>query len=408
LSAEDVDEKFEVLLDYLRSSRGFDFTGYKRISLKRRVKKRMQMLKIDAFGDYNDYLQVHPEEFSELFNTILINVTAFFRDPPAWDYLAQDIIPKIILGKDEKDPIRVWSAGCASGEEPYSTAILLAEALGPEAFRKRVKIYATDIDEAALAQARQAAYSAKDLEQVPQELQDKYFESSGDRYVFRGDLRRCVIFGRHDLISDAPISRLDLLICRNTLMYFNSETQAKVVAHFHFALNDDGFLFMGRSELLLTHASLFTPISTKHRVFTRVSKVNLRDRLLALAQVANHETSSQINKTLRLRDAALEISPLGHVVVDLEGNLVMANDQARTLFKLGSMDLGRPVQDLELSYRPVEVRSLIEKAYAKRRPVIQREVEKPKPDGSVQYFDVRVIPLQENEDVFGVSITSKT
>ena len=148
----DDDEAFEALLDYLKRSRGFDFTGYKRSTIRRRLARRMQLQRIDSCADYLDYLEVHPEEFGLLFNTILINVTAFFRDAPSWTFLADEIIPHLISGKLSGAPIRVWSAGCASGEETYTIAIMLAEALGWDEFRHRVKIYATDVDEHALAQ----------------------------------------------------------------------------------------------------------------------------------------------------------------------------------------------------------------------------------------------------------------
>jgi two-component system, chemotaxis family, CheB/CheR fusion protein len=236
------DQAFEALLEFLKRSRGFDFTGYKRSGLQRRLTKRMQQLQIDAFEAYVDYLEVHPEEFIQLFNTILINVTAFFRDVAAWEFLAKEIIPRILSHKAAGDPIRVWSAGCASGEETYTTAILLAEALGWGEFRQRVKIYATDVDEDALAQARLASYGPRAINDLPPELRQKYFEQGDSSYVFRSDLRRTVIFGRHDLIQDAPIPRLDLVVCRNTLMYFNAEVQSRVLARLHFALNDEGFL----------------------------------------------------------------------------------------------------------------------------------------------------------------------
>ncbi len=138
-------------MDYLKNTRSFDFSGYKRNTLIRRVLKRMQMVGIKEFGDYIDFLEVHPEEFSQLFNTVLINVTSFFRDQPAWDALAREVIPRLRAGKSKGAGDRVWSAGCASGEEAYSLAIILAEALGEKAFRQRVKIYATDVDEEALA-----------------------------------------------------------------------------------------------------------------------------------------------------------------------------------------------------------------------------------------------------------------
>jgi two-component system CheB/CheR fusion protein len=275
-------KEFEALLEYLQRTRGFDFAAYKRPSLMRRMAKRMQMIKIEDFTDYMDYLEVHPEEFAQLFDTILINVTSFFRDQDAWDFLAQHIIPKILNQKRPDEPIRVWSAGCASGEETYSIAILLAEALEADPLRDRVKIYATDVDEEALNLARHASYSEKDLEPVPPELREKYFESASNRYVFRNDLRRSIIFGRHDLIQDAPISHLDLLTCRNTLMYFNAEIQSRIMAHFHFALNDRGYLFLGRAEMLLTHTNIFTPVELRYRIFSKVPKIQMREPGLSL------------------------------------------------------------------------------------------------------------------------------
>src|SRR5712691_2722886 len=154
-----IDHDVLALLDYLRNSRGFDFTGYKRTSLLRRIDKRLQMLGMTTYADYTDYLEVHPEEFSQLFNTILINVTRFFRDPAAWDYLAAEIVPQIVEGKEPGESLRIWSAGCASGEEPYTLAMVMGESLGVQQLSERVKIYATDVDENALNQARQGAYS---------------------------------------------------------------------------------------------------------------------------------------------------------------------------------------------------------------------------------------------------------
>ncbi|HEU4341646.1 MAG TPA: protein-glutamate O-methyltransferase CheR [Candidatus Binatia bacterium] len=249
---QNTNAKFEALLEFLRQSRGFDFTGYKRASLMRRVNKRMELVNNKTYDDYMDYLEVHPDEFGHLFNAILINVTSFFRDAPAWDFFRSEVIPQIVERRETDGVIRIWSAGCASGEEAYSLAMSFAEAVGIDGFQQRVKIYATDVDEEALNLARQASYSAKALEPVSDELRKKYFEVVNDRYVFRPDLRRSVIFGRHDLIQDAPISRLDLLVCRNTLMYFNAETQAGILSRFHFALNRTGFLFLGKAELLLT------------------------------------------------------------------------------------------------------------------------------------------------------------
>jgi two-component system CheB/CheR fusion protein len=158
---------FERLLDHLKRTRAFDFTAYKRSTLSRRIAKRMETIGVASYGDYVDYLEVHPDEFSQLFNTILINVTTFFRDPDTFEYLRTEIVPRIVQSRPADEQIRVWSAGCASGEECYSVAVLLAEALGAELFRERVKIYATDIDEEELAIARPATYGERDLEDLP-------------------------------------------------------------------------------------------------------------------------------------------------------------------------------------------------------------------------------------------------
>src|SRR5678815_4425962 len=241
--------EFERLLTHLKNTRGFDFTSYKRSTLSRRIEKRLDAIGVDSYTAYLDYLEVHQDEFVQLFNSILINVTSFFRDAEAFDYLRATVVPKVIAASNGGD-IRIWSAGCASGEECYSVAILFAEAMGPESFRERVKIYATDVDEDALATARQASYTDRQMEDVPEELRTKYFDRQNGRCVFKKDLRRSVIFGRHDLLDDAPISRVDLLLCRNTLMYFNHEAQAKIVHRFHFALREGGFLVLGKAEML--------------------------------------------------------------------------------------------------------------------------------------------------------------
>ncbi|MDZ8226062.1 CheR family methyltransferase [Nostoc sp. ChiVER01] len=405
MTSPEKDPEFENLLVYLRQSRGFDFTGYKRSTLMRRVCRRMQSLSVENFGDYLDYLEVDPEEFNYLFNTILINVTAFFRDSSAWQYLAEQVLPNLIKNKKSSDQIRIWSAGCASGEEAYTLAMLMAEILGAEEFRQRVKIYATDVDEEALNQARLATYSAKEIQAVPDQLRQKYFEVVGNRYVFRQDLRRSVIFGRHDLLQDAPISRLDLLVSRNTMMYFNSETQGRILARFHFALTDAGYLFLGKAEMLLMHSSLFTPLDLKNRIFTKVSSVNIRNRLLIMTNSVDDESSSRLSRHLRLRDMGFDTAPIAQVVIDHNGTLVLVNEQARNLFALSLRDLARPFQDLELSYRPIELRSLIERAYNERRPITLTNVERYLSNTETQYLDVRITPLQDTDTNFlGVSI----
>jgi two-component system CheB/CheR fusion protein len=385
--------EFEALLGYLKQSRGFDFGAYKPSSLMRRVQVRMQASGITGFAAYQDFLQVDPSEFTRLFNTILINVTSFFRDPPAWDYLAEQVLPGLLDRPSSSAPVRVWSAGCASGEEAYSIAMLLAEALGFDRFRERVKIYATDVDEEALNQARQAVYTDRSMEDVSPELRRKYFERVDDRYAFNKDLRRSVIFGRHDLIQDAPISRVNLLICRNCLMYFHSEAQQRILSRFHFALTGNGVLFLGKAESLLTHIATFRPIDVKRRIFGKIEPAGGPERDRALELVRRVDDGDH----RPLRDAAADAAPVAQAVVDDGGAVVALNQQIRTLFGLSTRDLGRPLQDLELSYRPFELRSCIEQATTERRPVRVTDGRWAPAGGSALTLDLLVVPVADHE-----------
>src|SRR5215472_15500414 len=370
--------RFEALLEYLKGTRGFDFTAYKRSSLMRRNQKRQQAVSMDSYDGYQAYLETHQDEFGLLFNTILINVTSFFRDPEAWDFIAADIIPRIVSTSRPEAAIRVWSAGCASGEEAYSIAMLLAEHLGIEQFRRRVKIYASDVDEDALSQARHAIYTTQQVQGIAPHLLDRYFERIEERYLFHKEVRRSIIFGRHDLVQDAPISRVNLLLCRNTLMYFTRDSQAKVLSRFHFALRNGGFLFMGRAELLLTHGELFTPVELKHRIFSKTVSKDPRE-MIPLTERA--EEGAQMPNDERLKVLSLETDPVARLVVRADGILNFANGRSRTLFRLTNQDLGKRLQDLEVSYRPVELRSLIQEATAQHRPVSRKDIPWPSESG---------------------------
>ncbi len=390
----------DTLLEFVRDARGFDFTGYKRSSIERRVAKRLAAVSVENYDDYVDYLQLHGDEFVDLFNTLLINVTGFFRDPPTWEYLAEHVVPRLVERRPPDSPIRIWCAGAASGEEAYTVAMVFARVLGDDGLRDRVKIYATDVDEDALDHARHGAYAPRQVEDVPPDALERFFERSGQRYVFRKDLRRSVIFGRNDLVQDAPISRIDLLVCRNTLMYFMAETQSQILRRFHFALGDDGVLVLGKSEMLITHADLFTPVELKWRVFRKVLRPALRDRVRVM--VADNGAGAAV--TENLREAAFDISGAGHVVLDEAGALVMVNDTARRMFNIGVSDFGRPIQDLELSYRPVELRGHIETIRREPRAIDVAAV--PWRTGDHERFlDVRVAPLLADGVVLGTSVS---
>ncbi len=397
---------FEELLDYLKRSRGFDFTGYKRASLVRRVSLRMKAVGVESFRDYLDFLQVDPAEYTALFDTLLINVTGFFRDPGAWEFMSSEILPGLLASKGPSNPVRVWSAGCASGEEAYTLAIALAELLGVDEMRQRVKIYGTDIDEAALTIARHATYAPKALSAVPEPLLQKYFEKFGANYIFRKDLRRTVIFGRHDLVHAAPISHIDLLACRNTLMYLNAETQSRVLARLHFALEEGGILFLGKAEMLLSHAELFRPIDLKRRVFVKVPRHTLRERLSLINEGGGYEPLEYPPSYRRAREIALDAVPAATIVVHHTGAVAMVNASARRVFGLSGRDIGRPFQDLEISYRPAELRSALEQALKEQRPLLIENV--PWPDGlqGTDCFDIHVVPLAEPGGLaVGVAVT---
>ncbi|CAM4131208.1 CheR family methyltransferase [Nocardia ninae] len=391
---ETADPALEDLLLFIRDSRGFDFTGYKRSSLTRRVRKRMQEVRVADYLDYRDLLESNAEEFRHLFNTILINVTSFFRDVEAWQYLQREVLPELIANAKPDSEIRVWSAGCSSGEEAYSLAIAFAEVLGIEECAKRVKLYGTDVDEEALREARAGVYPAKALGQLSGELRDRYFEPIGDKFTFRSDLRRRVIFGRHDITRDAPISRLDLLVCRNTLMYFNAEAQAQILDRFHFALREGGFLFLGKAELLLSEGERFGVASMRQRIFRRRAgeirpphQPNPPRLDIGLGQ----EVQGLVKKR-QLGELALETAPFGVIGLDAEGKVSILNSQMRSQFGLTLHDIGRPLSELEISYRPVELRSLIQQAVAERRTIRVGSTER-KLGPEVQYFDVHIQPL---------------
>ena len=383
------DPSFERLLLLLKESRAFDFTGYKRPSLMRRVRHRMEEIGVASFDDYADVLQLQPAEFTALFNTILINVTSFFRDPDAWSYLREQVLPGVVAASDR--PIRIWSAGSAAGQEAYSIAMLLHDLLGNE-FRDRAKIYATDVDEEALNHARQASYTERELVGLPPSYRERYFEVSGGRHVITPNLRRSVIFGRNDLTKDAPISRIDVLLCRNTLMYFNAETQARIVQRLGFALRPEGVLFLGKAEMLLNHSAMFEPLDLKRRFFRRL-RTGIRE---GSGMGPSVRESAQVldDSAVRLRNQLLLTNPVAQIAVGADGRLAMVNYRAAAMLGLSERDLGRPFQDLEVSYRPVELRSHLAHAIETRAPIWLREVEWRRGQDPV-YLDIQIVPLLE-------------
>ncbi len=261
--------EFETLLDYLKHSRECDLTHYKRSTLMRRFRHRMQRINIDTYENYLQYLQCHSEEHLALLSDVLINFTGFFRDHNAWIYLATEVIPKIIDHKPSDEPIRVWSAGCATGAEIYSLLILLAEVLGVEFCQQRLQCYATDADRDTLHQAQSATYNDLEIIGIPPDLVKKYFRQTTKGLAFSPKLRRIVTVKQHDLMKDAPLPAIDLLICRNVLMYFKPEAQNFILTRFHSVLNNTGFLFLGQAELAVHRTLHFTPVNLRQRIYAK-------------------------------------------------------------------------------------------------------------------------------------------
>lgn len=237
------------------------FLDYKSSFLKRRIAYRMCLLGLPRIRDYLAYVEEHPEESESLCRAVLISITSFFRDPVSWRYLARRILPRILRAKPAGEPVRVWSVGCASGEEVYSLAMLLCEAMGEDRFVRRSTLFGTDVDEAALARARRGVYTATELRGVPRRLVERFFRIENGQARFRRSLFQPILFHRHDAVRDPPFSHLDLVVCRNTLMYFEPAFQKRILARLHFGLNPGGFLFLGRSERPLDMQTIFSPVN---------------------------------------------------------------------------------------------------------------------------------------------------
>ena len=262
------------MLRVLVQRHGIDFTRYQPESLLRRIALRMERVGIMDYAAYADYLAAASGECDQLVNTLLINHTAFFRDPEVWAAIAAELATRISAGKPAARPLRIWSAGCATGQEPYSLAMLMAELLGLEDLAGRVTIYATDVDTEALQQVRQARYHLWSARMVPPKLLDRYFVPEDTHYIVREELRRVVVAARHDLLADAPLPQIDLLLCRNVLIYLNLLAQEQVVGQLCGALAEDGVLALGKTELVFPARHGLRWMSRQHRIVTRAQNAD--------------------------------------------------------------------------------------------------------------------------------------
>ena len=256
------------ILVLMRVRSGHDFGSYKRATLYRRVSRRMQVCQCPTIVSYHQYLRANPGEVTYLLRDFLISVTNFFRDRAAFDSLASVAIPRLFSGKTASDSLRVWVAGCATGEEAYSIAILLCEHASKLRDPPQLQIFATDIDEEALVEARAGRYSGTISVDVSPDRLQRFFSPEGDHYRVSKQLREVMLFSPHNVLRDPPFSRLDLISCRNLLIYLNRDAQDRVLNVFHFGLRTDGFLFLGSSESA-ENTAMFSGLDAKHRLFVR-------------------------------------------------------------------------------------------------------------------------------------------
>jgi two-component system CheB/CheR fusion protein len=335
---------FQDFLHELSKVRGLDFRGYKYNSLERRLRKRMSQIGIHTYGEYLEYFHRTPDEITVLLQTVLINVTSFFRDPPAWQALRRDAFPVIFDKIKPGGTIRAWCAGCASGEEVYSLAILLLEHFGPQIKEYELKLYATDHDEAALEAARRAEYPAERVRNMPLEWKDKYFQG-GKILRLNRDLRRMVIFGRSNLVSDAPISHVNLLICRNVLIYFDLALQRHVLQRFRYALEENGVLFLGKSESLLRDSQDFRCINPKWRLFQCTSKNRPEARLLWTDPTMD-KIKQEVERLRTIQSGLLATLRQAVIILDSAGVVRLCNDAAKAIWGTGSIEewVGKPLE----------------------------------------------------------------
>ena len=252
----------------LRNQIGHDFSGYKPATLFRRVQRRMQLFHI-SIEDYIKLLASDPQEVTLLFHELLIGVTKFFRDTATFDMLAQQVMPLLFEGRGADSTVRVWVSGCATGEEAYSLAILLIEHMETLAVAPRLQVFATDIDDAAVNLARAGRYPAALVRDVAPERLERFFALVDGQYVIAKRVRDLCTFSTHSVIRDPPFSRLNLISCRNLLIYLDTELQAQVIPAFHYALSPGGILLLGSSETVTRHEELFAPLDKAHRIFQR-------------------------------------------------------------------------------------------------------------------------------------------
>jgi len=262
-------ETLRDILALLRARTGHDFSGYKMSTIRRRIERRMNVHQIQSPPDYLRYVQDNAHELDMLFTELLISVTSFFRDPEAYQALQRQCVPQLLKDRDENSVLRVWVPGCCTGEEAYSVAMLLHECVDKHRDRLDIQIFGTDLDPRAIETARAGIYSAGVAVDVPPDKLDRYFVHQDNLYRIRKEIREMLVFAPQNLVKDPPFTKLDLITCRNVLIYLDTEMQRRVLAVFHYALRPGGLLFLGPSETIGSFRDLFDIVDAKWKIFRR-------------------------------------------------------------------------------------------------------------------------------------------
>ncbi|MFN2449034.1 MAG: CheR family methyltransferase [Candidatus Baltobacteraceae bacterium] len=359
------DNMLRAFLTQLRGRSGIDFTQYKMPTIIRRLARLMTAARCANLPDYMRYLTVNPEAYQQLVGAFLIKVTGFFRDPELFACLRESVLPDIIAhAKRSRSEVRIWSAGCATGEEPYSVAILLAELLGEDLDDFPIRIFATDLDGDAIVFARRGLYAAAALEGLPEDLAAKYFTKSNDLYQINKRIRDFTVFGEYDLGQRAPFPRMDLVLCRNVLIYFTQELQQRTLQLFAFSLRGGGYLALGKAETTNQLAEYFAPYDPVLKIFRRQG-----DRVLLpapafvdpgpAANTMRHAGVRGNGSARRVLDAAppyaslidrlgafLFDSPIGIVVIDRDYDILAINQAARGMLSIHGPAIGDDIVHL--------------------------------------------------------------
>ena len=406
-SAEDstISQALPEIYGILRNQIGHDFSGYKTKTFIRRVQRRMQVTQLTTIDAYVELLRQEPPEVGALFRDLLINVTNFFRDEDAFEALANSVIPKLFEGRGADDTVRIWIPGCATGEEVFSIAILAREHMDRLTAVPRVQIFATDIDDRALSVARAARYPGALLDSVSPERRKRFFVSDGGSYVVSKDVRELCIFSPHSVIRDPPFSRIDMVSCRNLLIYFGADMQNQVIPTFHYALRPEGYLFLGSAENVSQFTELFAPIEKRHRIFRRRSDSISPTRLpIALHGLRPGPGTDLVPRRqplggLALRHAVEEqvvehFAP-PHVVVNHDGDVVYYSTRTGKYLEAPA---GAPTRQLLTMARKslrLDLRTLFRETVETGRTATRNGISLDSEEGGVQIVDLTIEPLGE-------------